>query len=109
MSRMRFITIEDLLEMLANNQKFKLVEVLSEEDYKSGHIPGAISLPLDKLSALAKQHLKKTNSIVVYCANYQCHASTNAAKTLLKMGYRKTADFKAGKRGWLHAGFELEK
>lgn len=70
MSRVRFITIEDLLEMLANNQKFKLGEVLSEEDYKSGHIPGAISLPFDKLSVLAKQHLKKTDSIVVYCANY---------------------------------------
>jgi len=109
LSGVKFITIEDLLEMSANNQMFKLVEVLSEEDYKSGHIPGAICLPLDQLSALAKQRLKKTDSIVVYCASYQCHASTNAARALLKMGYKKTVDFKAGKKGWLHAGFELER
>jgi len=97
LSRVKFITIEDLLEMSANNKMFKLVEVLLE-DYKSGHIPGAICLPLDQLGALARQHLRKTDLIVVYCASYQCHASTNAAKALLKMGYRKTVDFKLARK-----------
>lgn len=95
--------------MKANNKKFKLVEVLPEEEFKNGHIPGAVNLPLDKLETLAKQHLRKADTIVVYCGSYQCQASTNAARTLLNMGFRKTLDYKAGKKGWLHTGFELEK
>ena len=109
MPKIKLITIEQLMEMDVNREKFKLVEVLSEESYKQGHIPGAINIPLDKLSGLAKKRLKKTDTIVVYCANYGCHASTKAAQQLLSMEYKKTVDFKAGKQGWVDAGFELEK
>ncbi len=107
--RVKLITTEGVLEMLANKQKFKLVEVLPEEEFRNGHIPGAINLPLDGLQGLARKCLRKTDTIVVYCLNYQCKASTNAARTLLGMRYTKTLDYKAGKKGWLHAGFELEK
>jgi len=95
--------------MKANKEEFKLVEVLPEEDYKGGHIPGAINMPLEKLEDLAIKHLKKTDTIVVYCSSYSCQASTKAARKLLEMGYTKTLDFKAGKRGWTHVGLELEK
>ena len=108
MAKIKFITIEQLLEMMTNNQKFKLVEVLDEENFKSGHIPGAINLPIDKLKNLAPKHLKKTDTIVVYCASYACHASTGAAEILLKMGYNKTLDFKGSKKLWVDSGLELE-
>lgn len=109
MPKIEFITLENLLEMSANEEKFRLVEVLSEENFKNGHIPGAINLPLDKLEVLAKEHLGKTDTIVVYCGSYACQASTRAAKKLLEMGYEKTLDFKAGKKGWSNAGLKLEK
>lgn len=66
MSKIQFITIERLLEMFANKEQFKLVEVLPEEDYKSSHIPGAINLPLNKLETFAKEKLEKTDTIMVY-------------------------------------------
>jgi len=109
MPRTVLITIEGLLEMMINRDKFKLIDVLSEKDYKSGHIPGAINLPVDNLETLAQEHLEKADTIVVYCGGYSCQASTRATKKLLEMGYEKTLDFKAGKRGWVHAGLELEK
>lgn len=109
MSRVEFLSLESLLEMKANDDKFKLVEVLSKEEYKEGHIPRAINIPLEKLETTAAQQLKKTDNIVVYCASYSCQASTKATRKLLGMGYSKTLDFKAGKRGWVHAGLELEK
>lgn len=46
MSRVEFLSLESLLEMKANDDKFKLVEVLSKEEYKEGHIPRAINIPL---------------------------------------------------------------
>lgn len=109
MRKLKFITMEDLLEMLENKEHFKLVEVLAKEEYNKGHIPGAINIPLDELETLAKRRLKKTDNIVVYCASYSCHASTKAAKKLLDLGYNHILDFKGGKRWWQHAGLELEK
>jgi len=108
MKRIKFISIEQLLEMMENKDNFKLVEVLSEESYEKGHIPNAINIPVDKLKDAGRK-LKKTDNIVVYCASYTCHASTNAAKILLKMGYNNVLDFKGSKKTWVDAGFELEK
>jgi rhodanese-related sulfurtransferase len=109
MRKLKFITMEDLLEMLENKEHFKLVEVLAKAEYEKGHIPGAINIPLDELEKLAKQKLKKKETIVVYCGSYSCHASTKAARKLLDLGYEHTLDFKGGKRWWQHAGLELEK
>jgi rhodanese-related sulfurtransferase len=109
MGKIIFITIEKLLEMQANKEKFKLVEVLPEESYQNGHIPGAINIPLNKLGSLADKYLEKSDTIVVYCGSYSCQVSTRAARKLLEMGYDNTFDFKAGKRGWQHTGLGLEK
>ena len=109
MKKIKFISIEQLLEMMENREKFKLVEVLGEESFKQGHLPGAISIPVDQLEKAGKNKLKKTDRIVVYCASYTCHASTNAAKILLNMGYNNVFDFKGSKKAWVDAGFELEK
>ena len=109
MAKVKFLAIEGLLEMQENNEEFKLVEVLKEQSYKEGHIPGAINIPVDSLKDEVPKQLKKTDKIVVYCASYQCHASTNAAKMLLDMGYKNTVDFKGGKKTWADAGFELER
>lgn len=65
-----FITLEKLLEMRVNNKEFKLVEVLSEDSYNEGHIPGAINIPYNKIESMKDEYLKKTDTIVVYCANY---------------------------------------
>ena len=109
MKRIKFIVIEQLLEMIENKDEFRLVEVLSEDSYKDGHIPGAINIPVGELQEEAGRKLTKTDTIVVYCANYHCTASTNAAKMLLEMGYNKVFDFKGSKKSWVDAGLELEK
>lgn len=109
MAGIKFISLEELLEKTANKESFKLVEVLPEDSFKQGHIPGAVNLPLEQLSARAGINLKKSDTIIVYCGGYACQASTKAAEALLNMGYKKTLDFKGGKKTWVGAGLELEK
>jgi rhodanese-related sulfurtransferase len=109
LTHVTFITIEQLLEMIANDETFKLVDVLPEASYRDGHIPNAINIPVSRLAAQAHRFLEKNERIVVYCRGYNCEASTKAARTLLKLGYADTLDFKAGKRGRRQAGFGLDK
>lgn len=109
MAKIKFISLDQLLEMKVNKENIKIVDVLPEDSFKQGHIPGAINIPLENLSSLAENDLKKTDRIIVYCANYNCQASTKASEMLSEKGYKKILDFKAGKNGWVHAGLELEK
>ena len=101
------IPIETILELKANDEPFKLVEALLEEDYDRGYIMGAINVPLAKLENKALEILDKDETIVVYCGSYSCGASTKAAKKLVDIGYEDVLDFKAGKKGWVDAGFPL--
>lgn len=109
MKKLTFVTLEKLLEMRANRENFTLVDVLSEESYHEGHIPGAINIPVAQVPQQAAVRLDKKAVIVTYCGGYTCKASTDAARQLLELGYTKTLDFKAGKKGWITAGLELEK
>ncbi len=50
---------------------FTLVDVLAPESYESGHIPGALSLPLADLPDRAGAVLPDRNgAIVTYCGGY---------------------------------------
>ena len=115
MKKLKIITLEKLIELRENSEKFKLVETLSPESYKQGHIPGAINFPTkigesvgEIKKVAASKGLKKSDVIVTYCASYTCRGSTNAARLLLKAGFKNVLDFKASKKGWTDAGFELE-
>jgi rhodanese-related sulfurtransferase len=43
-----------------------VLEVRPEEEYRAGHLPGALSVPVDSLEA-ALQVLPKHKEIVAYC------------------------------------------
>lgn len=106
--RIRFIDIEQLLEMKENNDPVTVVDVLQSDSYAKNHIPEAINLPVDSLKEKAADALpEKDSPVVVYCASYMCHASTEAARTLTDMGYTHVLDYKAGLKGWQNAGMPV--
>jgi rhodanese-related sulfurtransferase len=45
----------------------QLVETLPEQEYREGHIPGAISIPLKQLTAERAAVLDRSRPVVVYC------------------------------------------
>jgi rhodanese-related sulfurtransferase len=48
-------------------QGAQLVEALPEQEYRDGHLPGAVSLPLRQLTADRAAVLRKDRPVVVYC------------------------------------------
>ena len=58
-----------------------LVDVRTPEEFRSGHLPGAINLPLDQLGAVP---LPKGRPVFVYC--HSGARSAQACSTLRAMG-----------------------
>ena len=88
------IDYKKLVELLAGPSAPCLVDVRTQEEYASGHIPGALLLPVDQVKELAGVQLPdKERAVVVYCRSGI--RSANAASELKKLGYRKIYDFGA--------------
>jgi rhodanese-related sulfurtransferase len=64
------ITRDELKQKIERKDDFTLVETLPSTAYAHAHLPGAINLPPDQVSALAPTLLPDKNAeIVVYCAS----------------------------------------
>ena len=107
----RFISKETLRKWMAAKNKPLIIDIMSPKSHQKAHIKGAVNIPLSELRKRAAK-LDKNRKIVVYCANYQCHASTQAAKLLGTLGFKDVSDYKGGIQewqAWRAAGFPAEK
>ncbi len=102
------ITRNQLVRLMNSGKPFKLVDVLPEEHFRKEHIRGALSLPLAEIGKKASEFLKKDELIVVYCASFECQASTEAVKKLMAFGYTNVQDYKGGLADYKQADLPLE-
>ena len=69
-----------------------------------GHIPGAVSLPLDLLkkdpASVDKLAIPKTGKVIFYCAGRECTLSVDSAAIFRKMGYMDAWVYRNGVPGW---------
>ena len=83
---------------------FTLVDVRDAEEFREGHIPGAINIPVAEFAAKS-EGLDKEKKIIVYCNSGG--RSYNAYRKLMKLGY---ADInQAIFADWKDAGLPVEK
>lgn len=71
------------LERVEKTPGAVLLDVRSEEEYAGGHVPGAVSLPLNRLAAI---DLPKSTPLFVYCLSGA--RSRRACAFLTKQGYQ---------------------
>ena len=78
------ITIEKLEEM--KKQGAVIIDVRSLQEFKEGHIEGAISIPEYEIKNRMKKEIPNLEqTIIVYCGTG--HRSKRAQKVLERMGY----------------------
>src|SRR2546423_7104286 len=75
----------ELERNLKNSSEITVIDVRAEEDYRKGHIPGAINLPKEKWSTL--KGLRKETLNVLYCYSHVCHLAATAAVEFAGKGY----------------------
>jgi rhodanese-related sulfurtransferase len=93
-----------------------VVDVREPEEWKAGHMPGAVHAPrgmlewhADPLSPLGQATITESRHgrVVVVCATGA--RSLLAARTLLQMGYTNVASMRGGYRQWLALGLPSAK
>lgn len=104
-SRAKTITIEELRERL-NDESIIIIDVRPREEFKEGHIPGAISIPLEELEKRLNE-LPKDKDIVAFCRGKFCVLGDKAVNLLLEKGYRARR-IEDGIIEWKLAGLPVE-
>lgn len=80
------VDAETLMERV-KKKKVVVIDVRPEEEYRAGHIRGALGIPMEKLkSRLAK--LPRRKDIVAYCRGPYCMFAVDAVRMLRSRGLR---------------------
>ena len=96
---------EDLLERLRGGSVV-ILDVRPGEEYRAGHIPGALSVPVEALEAALKT-LPRDREVVAYCRGPYCVFSDEAVAFLRARGYRARR-LRQGLPDWRAAGMPVE-
>ncbi len=110
-SDMKTISREALRKKIERGVDIQLVDVRGKECcYDLGHIPGAISMPLNEVMTRAKKELKKEGPVIVYCGGFSCTLSPRAAEMLtVQLGFKDVSHYEGGINDWRDAGLPVEK
>ncbi len=103
----REISLEELKTRLEGPRDFTLVDVREGDEFRAGHIPGAVHIPRGHLESKAESTLvEKGARIVLYCAGGT--RSALAAKTLQEMGYTNIESANPGFSQWKDRRYPME-
>jgi rhodanese-related sulfurtransferase len=93
---------------LMNHEKGVLVDVREPAEYRGGHIPNALNLPLSGLATGLKQIEKHmARPLIICCRTSQ--RSARAAVALRKHGFASVQVLAGGITAWQHENLPVEK
>lgn len=105
-AKMAFTTGPIELERMIQAGEVNVVDVRASEDYREGHIPGAVNLPKDRWQT--REGLRKDKVNVLYCYSQVCHLAAAAAVAFAGDGY-PVMEMEGGFRAWKEHELDIEK
>ena len=84
-----------------------VLDVRPPEEFSSGHLPGAINIPIQELARRLKE-LPKRGEVIAYCRGPYCLMSYDAVSLLRKKGF-KAQRLESGLPEWRAAGLPVER
>ena len=86
------ITQEEAKEMM-DSQEVIILDVREQGEYDSGHIPGAVLLPVGTIDETTAAEVipEKDSTVLVYCRSG--NRSKTASSTLAELGYTNIYEF----------------
>lgn len=95
---------EDLLARL-RDEEVTLLDVRPEDEFRTGHIPGAVSIPVNELERRLSE-LSPGKEVVAYCRGRYCVLAVRAMGILRASGVRARR-LEAGVPDWARLGHEV--
>ncbi|MHA2304259.1 MAG: rhodanese-like domain-containing protein, partial [Candidatus Hodarchaeales archaeon] len=84
---------------MSQESELILLDVRTFQEYRTGHIPGAISVPLNEIRRNVSK-LPQNKKLVVYCQNAPCSMSIQAALELKNLGFQNIRKLEGGFDEW---------
>jgi len=107
-SRVKETNVADVKKRRAAGEKFLLVDVREESEWKAGHAVDAIHLGKGIIERDIVKVVPDTNAkIVLYCGGG--YRSALAADNIQKMGYTNVESMDGGFRAWVDEGMPTSK
>lgn len=95
-----------LMQTSTNGDCPVVVDVREPWEYRQGHVPGAVLIPLGQLSSRLNE-LDPERPVAVICASGS--RSQSAAALLGQKGFKAIYNVLGGTGAWMHSGLELER
>lgn len=96
---------------LVKKKETLIIDVRIVESYNQGHIPGAVSMPLNEFDQIIDKFIKSTppdTALIVYCSRLECSDSHTFALRLENNGFTNITIYKGGMMEWENMGFKVE-
>ncbi|MFW5709125.1 MAG: rhodanese-like domain-containing protein [Chloroflexota bacterium] len=100
------ITVDEYRETFSKKGSHHLVDVREPSEFKSGHVPGAVNIPLGEVSARVSE-IPTDKPVVLVCASG--NRSGMAARALAKAGYENVYNLQGGTISWMRKGLKVAK
>ena len=100
------LTFVQYRDQYANNpSSHVLLDVRTMSEYASGHVPGAINIPLDQLPYRIAE-VDRSKPVIVICASG--NRSQTGARVLKQAGFDQVYNFQGGTMVWMMNGLRLD-
>jgi rhodanese-related sulfurtransferase/DNA-binding MarR family transcriptional regulator len=104
-SQLASLTRAELVERMRTGDVL-VIDVRPEPEFHSGHIAGAVSVPIGELTRRLRG-VPKDRQVVAYCRGPYCVFADDAVRALRRRGYR-AARLEDGYPEWAGAGLRVE-
>ncbi len=104
-SKIPQIAVDELRRRLDEEPRLTLVDVRRPGEYHAGHVPSAVSAPLDSLAALASAFDPGRPTAIICAGGYR---SSSAASALAARGFSTLFNVVGGTAAWQAAGYPVE-
>jgi len=110
MAQFPVISADEVKVWMRGKQTVVLIDSRLPEEYQQAHLPGAISIPAERMKLEAKKLPKdKATPLIFYCRGVGCTLSRTAATAAMGMGYTYLMIYQAGMPDWLLRGNPVQK
>ena len=99
------IPVDELRYRIEENRRLQIIDVRLPGEYASGHVPGAISVPLAHLEKQVSTISSGLPTAVICASGYRSSAATSV---LERHRFNEIYNVVGGTNGWVNAGYEVE-